>query len=120
MFSRSISDGRAARAGLIQPGNAGQEDRDEIVARRRRRLHAEERLQQLAARSGFGHEARAPRRRRSARAPLNVSFTPSGMTTSLTSGMPRRDTCTKSAARYRLPGRRASSSRDGSRWTTRR
>ena len=36
--------------------------------------------------------------------PLNVSFTPRGITASLTSGMPSRDTCTKSPLDTALPG----------------
>ena len=54
MLRRSISDGRHVRR-LVQPGNARQEDRHQVVARRRRRLDAEERGQQLRH-FGIEHE----------------------------------------------------------------
>ena|SRR5438105_4650373 len=38
--------------------------------------------------------------------PLNVSFTPSGITASLTSGMPSRDTCTNAPLDTAVPGAR--------------
>ena len=99
---------------LVQPGDAGQEHRDEVGARRRRRRDAEERLDQHRQRR-MRHVLQRTARRLSARCALNLSLSGKPMTTSFTSGWPSRDTCvnwpagvappTGDRARARVTGR---------------
>ena len=111
VLSRSISDGTTP-FGLVHARDAGEEDGGDVLTP----TEAEARGRRWSARSrpgrapGSGRPARAsgrwPRtgRRSPAGEPLNLSFCPTGMTTSLTSGMPSRATCTQPPLWLSVPG----------------